>query len=379
MLNSIYFRLSHTYFSYFAILGVVAHYFGLYLSELGLSPLQVGTILSVMTIGRIFGPFLWANLADKKQNKRQIIRIGASLALLFFIPLLFSHQFYLMLCSLTIFTLFWTAILPQLESVCAACYKGNAKLYSRTRVWGSISFTGLVMASGIAFEWLGVINTIEWATLSLLGLLVLSSWRLPQDRRVVQAKQDVGSIKQTLLKPQVIMFYVACFLLQLSFAAYYGFFSIYLTELGYSGTQIGILIAFGVLCEVLLFVKAGHIVQLWSLKWIFIGCYLASAVRWLTIGQWPEQFWLLLAAQSIHALGYGLHHIAAQRFIRSQFPAKQQSRGQAIYVGATYGLGGAIGSISVGAMWDWNASATYVISGLVALLACLLTLKLQVK
>ncbi|WP_111977098.1 MFS transporter [Algibacillus agarilyticus] len=373
-MNSLFGRLSQTYFSYFAILGVVAHYFGLYLNQLGLAPIVVGALLAMMTLGRIIGPFLWASIADKQQNKRKIIQMGALCALIFYLPLMFSHHIAVLIISLFGFTLFWTAILPQLESITHAAYKGRANLYSRTRVWGSISFTILVVLSGSSFELIGVPRSVEWITSLLLTLLFLSTLRLPPERVSKAATLAVQTkILPRLREKPILLFLLSCFLLQLSFAAYYGFFSIYLIERGFTGFEIGFLIAVGVICEIVLFIKAGHLITQYALRFIFVICYVLTAFRWLIIGQFSDSFMLLVMAQSIHALSYGLHHIAAQKFIRQTFNANQQSRGQALYMALTYGAGGAIGSLIVGAMWNNYAEITFILAAILSVFAAFLS------
>lgn len=48
-------------------------------------------------------------------------------------------------------------------------------------------------------------------------------------------------------KPEIAAFLAACFLMQASHGTFYTFYSIYLTEAGYTGTRIGMLLAWGVL------------------------------------------------------------------------------------------------------------------------------------
>jgi PPP family 3-phenylpropionic acid transporter len=53
----------------------------------------------------------------------------------------------------------------------------------------------------------------------------------------------------------------------------------------------------------------------------------------------------------MHAASFGLYHSASILFIRQHFDINQQSRGQALYVGGVYGIGGAIGAYFAGLLW----------------------------
>ncbi len=377
-MNSNYFRLSQVYFAYFAILGVTAHYFGLYLSDLGLSPFIVGSLLAVMTVGRIFGPLLWSILADKYGNRRRIIQFGALAALISFTCLIFSPNLPLLTLSLACFSFFWTAMLPQLETLTSQKTKGHAGIYSRIRMWGSLSFIVCVVLSGFMFESYGVKITVELMTVSLLLLLFISSFRLPIERKTIgktknEPQQNTSMLTKVLKKP-CLVFLLSAFLLQFSFAVYYGFFSIYLSELDYSGKQIGILIAFGVICEIVMFYLAGPIFKRFKLGPIFTFCFLITALRWLILADFADSFVILFLSQSIHAFSFALHHVSAQQFIRQYFNSAQQSRGQAIYIACSFGLGITIGSFVSGYSWQWGANVSFYIAALACFIAALLML-----
>ena len=49
-------RLAGFYFVYFLMLGGIAPYFSLYLSKLGFSGVQIGTLLALMPLARVFAP-----------------------------------------------------------------------------------------------------------------------------------------------------------------------------------------------------------------------------------------------------------------------------------------------------------------------------------
>ncbi|NTS75327.1 MFS transporter [Catenovulum sp. SM1970] len=372
-----FFRFSQVYFAYFAILGVVSHYFGLYLSNLGLNPVMVGSLLSLMTLGRVLGPVVWSSIADKTGQRRLIIQLGSLLACLCFAALWFLDSLIGLTLALGAFSLFWSAILPQLEALTAQNIKGQAKIYSRIRIWGSISFIILVMLTGITFEYFGVKDSIEVMTMSLLILLLISSLRLPKDRNFQTQSNLTVSIKSKLTEKNCVTFLLSAFLLQLSFAAYYGFFSIYLTERGYSGFQIGSMIAFGVFCEVVIFWFAGKILSVVSLKSALIFCFAATAIRWLVLAEFANWFWVLLCSQLLHAFSFGLHHVAAQRFIRQHFNSNQQSRGQAFYSSISFGIGGVLGSFIAGWSWYYSQEFTYLGAAVVALFGAVLLLQFQ--
>ena len=80
-------------------------------------------------------------------------------------------------------------------------------------------------------------------------------------------------------------------------------------------------------------------------------------MRWALLAEFGDNVWLLVLSQLMHAASFGLYHSASMAFIGRHFDANQQSRGQALYIGGVYGIGGAIGAYIAGILWLDGAGA----------------------
>jgi PPP family 3-phenylpropionic acid transporter len=70
------------------------------------------------------------------------------------------------------------------------------------------------------------------------------------------------------------------------------------------------------------------------------------------IGFSDGALWIILQAQLMHAVTFGLHHSATMAILQKWFQPAQQARAQAAYVVVGYGLGGSIGGLTAG--WTWE-------------------------
>jgi PPP family 3-phenylpropionic acid transporter len=106
-----------------------------------------------------------------------------------------------------------------------------------------------------------------------------------------------------------------------------------------------------------------------------------TAFRWFLVSFYADSFFILALSQLMHAASFGLFHSASMLFISSHFTPCQQSRGQAIYLGGVYGVGGAIGAYIAGALWldGIGASNAFFSAGLAAFIATLVMLFLPDK
>ena len=77
-----YWRLSGFYFFYFAFVGAMAPYWGLYLRSLEFNAFQIGVLMSLLHVMRIFAPNIWGHIADRTGKRVAIVQIAALVCLL---------------------------------------------------------------------------------------------------------------------------------------------------------------------------------------------------------------------------------------------------------------------------------------------------------
>lgn len=370
--------LTLSYFAYFSVLAVFVPYLAVYLDAVGFNSREIGELIAIITACRVFGPPLWATLADKSGRCLPYIKMGAVAALVLFSALLWSSSYWWVALTMGLMSLFWSAILPQLEVLSLATLGSRAELYSRIRVGGSLGFIAVSLVIGELLAATGAHRFPIYGAI-LVALLLLSVARLYEPNRVQQHStlpQHQGSIWKRVLQRKFIAFLLSTTLLQASFAPFYAFFALYLMYLGYAPYAVGMLIALGVVVEVGMFLIAGKTVVRYGIRNVLVFCLLITALRWALMAQFAEVFWWLLLAQGLHAFSFALHHAAAIGFIHQHFPAHEQSRGQSFYVGFGFGAGGALGAWAAGLVWQEHTGAALGFTGaaLLALLGAVLCL-----
>ncbi len=289
-------------------------------------------------------------LADKTGRQLSIIRFGALLALLCFVVLAWLDDYWLVTLFLSLFTLFWAAILPQIEVMTQNSIRRSAKLYARIRLWGSIGFIVLAVISGEVIEQFSVQAFIYLGS-AVLFFLGLTTFWLQQPKIQPFAAITQSSLLSKLFQLRFLVFFFSGMLLQISFAPYYGFFALYLRDLTYPSYAVGLLIGLGVVAEIFIFIYVGKIFKFFDIKAILVFSMFITALRWLLVAKFGQLSWLLALSQLGHAASFALFHSASILFLQQHFDVNQQSRAQAIYIGGVYGVGGAIGAYFSGVFW----------------------------
>ena len=367
-----YWRLSGFYFFYFATLGALVPYWGLYLRSIGFNPVEIGNLIALLMISRIVAPNIWGWLADHRGQRMGVVRWAAFLSAAAFAGTFFARDFWWMALVMIVFSFFWNASLPQLEAATMNHFGGRASAYARVRLWGSIGFIGAVTGLGLVLDRADT----DWLLPALLLLLLgiwLFSLSIPESEAGA-AGEHLSPLFKVLLRPQVAAFLLVCLLMQASHGPYYTFYSIYLADHGYSKGLIGGLWALGVICEIGVFLLMHRMQRYAGLRSVMLISFALAALRWLMIGYFPEWLSLLVLAQVLHAFTFGAYHATAIELVHRFFTGRHQIRGQAIYGSISFGVGGALGSFYSGQTWTtWGPEATYTIAAVLALVAFAVT------
>jgi MFS transporter, PPP family, 3-phenylpropionic acid transporter len=353
-----YWRLSLYYFFYFAFIGVFSPYFTLYLQALAMSAADIALLMSQMQLMRLVAPAFWGWLADKRGRQVDIIRLSGLCACIGFTGFFLTDNFIQLFIPMTLMAFFWSAALPLVESLTFSHLADESHRYSRIRVWGSVGFIVAVLLGGALLDHLPISDVPAMVFVVLLGILV-TAFRLPEGRRIAKANAasindtaPLATLRSVVADKQVWMLLLACFLMSSAHGVYYVFYSIHLDELGYSKGMIGLLWSLGVLVEIGLFMVMAPLMKHYSLRALLLATYAVAVVRFLMIGWGAESLLLLLVAQAMHGLTFGVHHAAAIAAVNQWFPQHIHARGQALYSSISFGGGGLFGGIVSGLIWD---------------------------
>ncbi len=374
----LYQRLSAFYFFFFAALGVFIPYWPLYLKSLNFTAVEIGELMAIVMASKILAPYLLGWLSDYLQKRLIIIQISLLLTVVAFAGVLTYQSYWWFVIVMTVFGFFWNASLPLFEALTLDHLSENHSRYSQIRLWGSIGFILTVAALPLIIEDSG----IALLPLLILGLLIANglSSLLVKDKVEKTTENESGNIFKILRQPIVIGLLLACALQSLSHGAYYTFFSIYLEDHGYSHRTIGLMWALGVFAEVMLFIVMHHLFSYFSVFRLFSFALLITSIRWVILALWIDNMAVLFFTQLLHAASFGLFHATAINLTHQLFPGRLHARGQALYAGISFGLGGALGNLLSGYAWDEIGSTwTFIASGCIAVIATIVAAKYVTK
>ena len=371
MHSQLHSRLSRFYFIYYFFVGAFVPYWGLYLKSEQFSPADIGILMSLFQISRIFAPNFWGWLADHTGKRAQWIKLTAFLGLCGFTAVFWAHGFYWLFFVMAALSLFTSSTLPLAESLTLAHLATTNGHYSRIRMWGSLGFIVAAVMLGFLIDFAGI-KSLLWFLLIVQMTLFILSYTLP-DPKMVAHEHDHYSIWQVIKQPNVIALLIGCALMVTAHGVLYNFYSIYLSDHGYSKGMIGLLWAVGVICEIGIFILMPKIMARYTLKIILLVSLALAVLRFGLIGLAVDNFAILILAQTLHAATFGSFHAASVEVITQFFNGRHQAKGQAIYNSVAYGIGGTVGGVAGGyALQYLGGQLTFMLAAIFPLLGLLM-------
>ena len=366
-----YWRLSGFYLFFFASLGALIPYWGLYLKSLGFGAQDIGIFMAIIMATKIISPNIWGYIADRTGRRMAIVRLGSLLALISFSCVLIAQTFWWLVFVMVAFSFFWNAALPQFEATTFNHLGSDSHHYSSIRLWGSVGFIIAVVLLGPLLDDKGA-SILPYFLIVLFAGIWLSSLIAPDSEYIPHSVEDVH-LWVLLKKPTIIALLFVCLFMQMSHEAYYTFYTIYLSESGYSNSVIGQLWALGVIAEVVVFLFMHKLVPKFGLLFLLQISLALTTVRWLLIGFFVQDIFILVAAQILHAASFGVYHAAAIHLIHRYFTGRNQGIGQALYSSLSFGAGGAIGSYISDMTWEeLGPSLTFLIASVIAMVGLII-------
>ncbi|MDH5326283.1 MAG: MFS transporter [Gammaproteobacteria bacterium] len=351
-----YWRLSGFYLFYFASLGALLPYWGLYLKSVGFTAQDIGLFMAVVMGTKIISPNVWGWIADHTGKRMRFVRWGCALGAVCFAGVFAGSHYWWLLLVMVSFSFFWNATLPQFEATTFTFLGNHTHRYSSIRLWGSIGFIITAAGLGHVLHQLGI-NTLPLVLLILFVGIWGMSLLVPEQAAGHKSIQN-RSLTSVMKQPRVLALLAVCLLMQMSHGPYYTFYTIYLEESGYSPSLIGWLWALGVIAEVVAFLLMHRLVPRLGVKLLLWISLVLAALRWLLIGNFVDSLAVLVVAQILHAASFGIYHASAIQLIHQYFSGHHQGKGQALYSSLSFGLGGAIGSFYSGLIWESMGAPT---------------------
>ncbi len=344
-------RLSLFYGAVFLLIGLHLPFFPVWLKWRGLTPEEIGIILSAPLAVRVFFTPAISFAADRIGDRRFVIVLLAWGTVSGLLLYTLAQGFWAVLGISILTAMAWTSIMPVTEAVAMDGVRREGHDYGRMRLWGSLTFIAASFGGGLALQFWGPPSALWMMIVAAIGILV-AAYLLPRP-------EGKGRLKAATMLPQIrlknalalvrsplfLLFLLATGLVQSTHAVYYAFGTIHWQAQNISAAVIGLLWAVGVIAEILLFMFSKRVLKVCSPVNLICVAAIASVMRW-SITAFSPPLGLLFVVQALHGLTFGAAHLGAVHFITEAAPAEATGTAQGVYASCSIGImmGAALGA-----------------------------------
>lgn len=345
----------------FGALGAHAPYLPSWFAAWGLSEAEIGQFLGLAIITRIIGATVLPALADRWAVRRQMVAITAMTTAALFVAHLGadSKGMLLVLTLMASVSLAPSIPLGDALGIRAAALHGFA--YAPVRAAGSIAFLGANVGIGTMLGQFGPDLVIWVIVVGNVGVALLGLLHPGGGARKVGSSERArpGEISVLLRHPAFLLFAATLATGQAGHAVYYVYSVLDWRAQGISSPAIGWLWAVGVLAETALMLGPGrHWISRLGAPGALALAASAGLLRWSAMAMVPPD-WVLWPLQTLHALTFGISHLAVIAFVAAAIPHRLSASAQGVATGAISGVvlaGAAFGAAEIVAAYGIAAA-----------------------
>ncbi|MEF2968232.1 MFS transporter [Paenibacillus sp. M1] len=325
---------------------IFAAFFQLYLQEIGMDKLEIGSLMALSPLISLLAHPFWRHLSDRGQNLRVVLLI-MMVGLLVMGHLVFKVNTYHMLyLSMIMLFFFQSPLLAQTNSLTLGYMDNNGKRFGTYRIWGSMGWTFIALTAGPIIDHVGQ-NGISLLFSITLMLAIGSALLLPSISLTANTPRIAPvEIRRTLQNKYFVAFILLGSLVAIPNAINNIFMPLFINDLGGSRFQVGSAVFLSTLFEMLAFILLHRFLK--KKITYLMGCLtfvsLLFALRWDLMAAATEPIQIIVI-QVLHAVTFGGFFYVGTRLTALFLPRPFRSAGQAVYTFALSGVAGVIAGL----------------------------------
>ena len=238
--------------------------------------------------------------------------------------------------------------------------------YGALRLWGAVGWGLAAPLTGLLTEQGG----LRWAffvAFGLLGLLWGVSFTLPEVE--AERKREVVRDIRQFVSPAWLSFLLAAFTGGVGLVVSSSFLYLHMADLGISGALVGLALTVATVSELPVFWFSGSLLRRYAAPTLLAVALFTFALRLLLYAFLLEPL-LLVTVQLLHGATFSLLWVAGVAYADALAPTGLGAAAQGMFTAAVLGLGGAVGALvggvlyeAVGAagMFRWTAVGTLAV------------------
>ena len=377
-------RASIFHFTVFGSGAVASVYLGIWLSQKGIHPDQIGLISALPVFGLLLLNLYLGRLADRAGDWRTVIVILSLLGAAFPIGLFFVDEFWGILLVWAFCTMSAGAIPPVIDAATVRLTQRNGTDFGAVRAWGTVGYVVAAAGTGLVITAFGAHGFVPlFFALSLLRALValqLPRFRAPAPAATladVPARPGAAKLRD-VLQPWFILPLLGFALVNVSHGVMGTFSALLWHNDGVPEYYIGPLLATSAGAEAVMMFVWRRVGGRFTARNMILLAAMAAVLRYAIMSFSPPVA-VLFIVQTLHAITFGVGYFGVVHFIanwtREEIAAEAQGFANMLQQGISV-----IGLMGFGLLVSHFGTHSFLassIAGLLAVACVLVSLRLR--
>ncbi|WP_409345720.1 MFS transporter [Paenibacillus sp. MBLB4367] len=358
---------------YYATTAILNPLLPIYLAGKGYSSQEVGLFMMIGPFTAVFAQPLFGYLSDRFQTLKKIIfplwlcGLAASFGL--FAVTGFTSTF---IFSLLVY-LFILPSIPLLDSLVIKATHTYGVSYGSVRLWGSIGFSGMALATGLMLPFIGGVDNMKyvyWIAWLLPFLLLLKQ----KDEKSTAPPISLKAIGALLGNRPFLWYLLMIFLIMVPHRMNDVLLGLHMSELNASAGMISAAWSIAAFSEIPAFALLSRYMHRFHELALLGIVSILYAIRWVAFALVDDPF-ILMILQASHMITFAVFWVVAVQYTVRLVPEELRSTGQSLLSAVFLGLAGLTGGYVGGIIQDaWNGSGMYMAGAFLAAVAAVMFL-----
>jgi PPP family 3-phenylpropionic acid transporter len=336
------------YLGYYMSIGAYMPFINLYFERLGLSGIEISSLMAITVLISSSTTLLWGGIADARRWHKGILRAALLLSPLAIFMVSRAADYRALIPMVVLYALFRSPIVPLIDSASLEIAQSHRRSFGNLRVWGAIGWSISTWVVGTLIQNF----SIQWLFTSyIIFMLMTFGVSLFQPPRANILKTSLVPGLRKLFRFEFIIILLSFFLVALTSSAGMNFFSLYMDEIGATEGLIGFAWTLSSLSEIPVMLASGAIIKRVGTRGILKIAFLIYAARWLLLSLISNPV-LALFVQLLHGLSFGTYIVGAVTYVNQEAPEGLGTTAQSVFSIVSFGLASMAGAMLGGYMFD---------------------------
>ena len=359
--------------------GAATAFAGIWLSEKGLSPEQIGVVNALPIFALLIISLTIGRIADRADDWRQVIIIGALAGSVFPLGLFFVNGFWGILLFWSLAAIAQAATIPVADAAAMRFTRREGGDFGAVRAWGTVGYLLVIFLTGYLVKWFGsgmfLPLFVGVIFLRAAASLCLPNFRAPKEERA----PSLGANRLLqVMKPWFILPLLGWAIVFSTHLILNAFQSLLFSKQGISPEVIGILIALGAISETIMFFLFKRFSGKFPARYFILLSSVVTVLRWIAMSYAPGVP-VLIGLQMLHSVTYALGFLGCINFIANWTSEDIAAEAQSFFGILQQGMAVLALTAFGGLAGVWGAKAYLASAAFAALGAFLVWVSLQMK